>query len=189
MIITRTTDLSMTSQRKKKGTSRAELFLANDRLHAGFFSFKSDRCIEEWGVLREFEDSLAREDEAFFFLPRHRGPNNDPPDCEAVDGRGSRIGIEVTEFVDSASVAAAHKRQRYDWKDWRLDLIPRLRERIREKDNPSDPKDPPYSEYVLLVYTDEPRLGFVRAREILAHHLFPATPLITRAYLLFSYVR
>ena len=75
----------------------------------------------------------------------------------------------------------------YESKDWRGELIAELDSRIRAKDAPASLKDPPYVEYVLLIFTDEPWIELEYTRNALANHVFPATSLITRAYLLISY--
>ncbi|MFB3082349.1 MAG: hypothetical protein ACE1Z4_02675 [Gammaproteobacteria bacterium] len=159
----------------------------NHRPHAGHFSWETDRPVAEAGVLKEFEEALAIDGQEFFSQVRHRGPGNDPPDCEAINNTGARIGIEITELVDPASAAAARAGKAYDWKDWKPDLIPTLDRIIRLKDSPAALKDPPYSEYVLLVHTDEPWMELDHTRQSLADHIFPATSLITKAYLLISY--
>lgn len=165
----------------------AEDLAANHRPHAGHFSWETDRSVAEAGVLKEFGEALALDGQSFFSQALHRGPGNDPPDCEADDNAGGRIGIEITELVDPASAAAARDGQAYDEKDWRRDLIPTLDCILRKKDAPVALKDPPYSEYVLLVHTDEPWMELDHIRRSLAGHVFPATSLITRAYFLISY--
>ncbi len=135
----------------------------------------------------EFQDALNSAGQVFFSNARHRGPEKDPPDCEAETADGGRVGIEITELVDPSSVAAARAIQAYDAKDWRSDLIPTLGEILKKKDTPATVKDLPYSEYVHLIHTDEPWLEIATIRQSLAKHVFPATSLITRAYLLISY--
>jgi len=50
---------------------------------------------------------------------RSRGPGNDPPDCEALNLRGERVAIEVTELVDGNSISAAKRVNSYlDIKSW-----------------------------------------------------------------------
>lgn len=165
----------------------AEGLAANHRPHAGHFSWESDRSVAEAGVLWEFEKALALDGQTFFSRARHRGAGNDPPDCEADDLAGGRIGIEITELVDPASAAKARAGRSYEWKDWRQHLIPTLEAILRKKDAPAVLKHPPYSEYVVLVHTDEPWMELDHTRRSLADHVFPATSLITRAYLLISY--
>jgi len=160
---------------------------ANDRPHAGHFSWESNRAVAEQGVLWEFENSLKQQELLFFSNARHRGSNNDPPDCEADDNAGGRVGIEITELVDPASAAAARAGNHYDWKDWGHDLVPALARIIRKKDAASAVKEGPYAQYVLVLHTDEPWLVVDDVRRALAGHVFPTTCLITRAYLLISY--
>jgi hypothetical protein len=177
----------MAKERRNEWEELAEDWAANHRPHAGHFSWETDRSVAEAGVLQEFEEALALDGQKFFSQARHRGPGNDPPDCEADDIAGERIGIEITELVDPASAAAARAGQAYDWKNWRRDLIPTLDRILRKKDATVVLKDPPYSEYVLLIHTDEPWIELDHTRRSLADHVFPATSLITRAYLLISY--
>ena len=165
----------------------AELLRENDRPHAGHFSWESDRAVAEIGVVNEFEIALALDDQLFFSEPKHRGTDNDPPDCEAKGSGGGRVGIEVTELVDSASAAAARAGDHYEWVDWKGKLIPRLEKILRKKDNPRDLKDSPYGEYVVLIYTDEPWLELNYISAVLLQHQFKNFKLITRAYLLVSY--
>lgn len=177
----------MAKQPRDDWRELAEDTAANHRPHAGHFSWETDRSVAEAGVLKEFEEALAIDGQEFFSQARHRGPGNDPPDCEATNNSGGRIGIEITELVYPASAAAARAKQAYDWKDWRKDLIPTLDRIIQRKDAPAVLNDPPYSDYVLLVHTDEPWMELDHIRQSLTDHKFPATSLITRAYLLISY--
>ncbi len=167
----------------------SECLADNHRPYAGHFSWESDRSkfTSEVGVLKVFEEALALEGNTFFSQARHRGQGRDPPDCEAVGKTGLRIGIEITELVDPASAAAARAGRPYEWKDWKHNLVPALQDRLSGKDSPTGLKDSPYSEYVLLIYSDEPWLEIEEARSSLAHHIFLPTTLITKAYLLFSY--
>src|SRR5690606_32278109 len=68
----------------------ADEFKLNHRPHAGHFSWETDRALAESGVLNEFTNALAHEDKLFFRDARHRGDENDPPDCEAVAADGGR---------------------------------------------------------------------------------------------------
>ena len=112
---------------------------------------------------------------------------NDPPDCEAIGTQCQRNGIEVTELVDAESAAAARHGSPYDWKDWKGALIPELERILTKKDAPSNAKGGPYDQYVLLVFSDEPWLEGQYIETELLKHDFPATSLVTRAFLLLSY--
>lgn len=168
-------------------TRLGEEIAVNHRPHAGHFSWETDRRVAEWGVLKEFAEALSVHGCLFFSQAQHRGGGNDPPDCEAIAESGARIGIEITELVDPESAAAARGGNPYDWKDWRAELVPALDRILRKKDTPAVVKDLPYSEYVLVIHTDEPWIEIEHTRHVLSTHVFPATSLITRAYFLISY--
>lgn len=165
----------------------AEKFLKNHRPHAGHFSWETNRGIEECGVLQEFEHALALKRKQFFSEPRHRGQNNDPPDCEAVAFDGARIGIEITELVDASSIKAAKQGRPYEWKNWRNILLPELEKILRRKDSPTNIKGRPYSQYLLVIHSDEPWLERNYIEQNLKSHVFESTSTITRAFLLLSY--
>lgn len=165
----------------------AEEFKKNHRPHAGHFSWETERALAEWGVLQEFMNALAHEGNLFFRDARHRGEGQDPPDCEAVSADGGRIGIEITELVDGRSIEAARLDKPYDWKDWKGVLVPALEKLVRRKDKPRDVNGGPYSQYVLLIFSDEPWLERDYVELSFKEHTFDATALITRAFLLLSY--
>ena len=160
---------------------------ANVRPHAGYFSWETNRGVAEEGVLSEFERCLKQQNALFFSDARHRGANNDPPDCEAEDNAGGRVAIEITELVDAASIKAARIGTHLDWTNWKPILVTEIEKIIQRKDKPSILKGGPYAQYVLVIHTDEPWLIVEDARQLLADHTFPPTGLITRAYLLMSY--
>lgn len=159
----------------------------NHRPHAGHFSWETDRVLAECGVLQDFQNTLAEQGKLFFRKPTHRGEGKDPPDCEAIGIGGERIGIEITELVDSKSAAAARAGKHYEWKDWKDALIPELQRILLKKDTPSDLKEPPYPEYIVLIFSDEPWMEHAYIEQQLAIHHFYTPKLITRAFLLLSY--
>jgi len=141
----------------------------------------------EVGVLDELVNALAHQGALFFYGVRHRGEGEDPPDCDAHAGDGSRIGIEITELVDGASIAAARLGKPYYWKDWKGELLPALEKLLRRKDNPRFIQGGPYSQYVLVIFSDEPWLEREYLEHIVKYHTFGLTYLITKAFLLLSY--
>jgi hypothetical protein len=165
----------------------AEEFKKNHRPHAGHFSWETDRALAEWGVFQEFTNALAHEGNLFFRDARHRGDGNDPPDCEAVSVDGERIGIEITELVDGRSIEAARLDKPYDWKDWKGALVPELQKLVHRKDKPGGVNGGPYSQYVLLIFSDEPWLERDHVERSRKEHSFDTAALITRAFLLLSY--
>lgn len=165
----------------------AEEIKMNHRPHAGHFSWETDKTLAESGVLQEFQNSLAEQGKLFFHTPMHRGEANDPPDCEAFDAHGKRVGIEITELVDPKSAAAARAGVYYEWKDWKGTLIPEIQRILTNKGSPSDLKDPPYSEYIVVIFSDEPWMEHDSVELQLQSHRFIKPELITRAFFLLSY--
>ncbi len=161
---------------------------ANARPHAGYYSWQTDRDVEELGVVQTFHESLTHSGDAFFHSYQARGRGNDPPDCEAQAPGGSRVGIEVTELVDGDSIAAAKSGAHIPWEPFAEGhLFGLLVERIKKKDNPVDVKGGPYDEYVLIIYCDEPRVLDYGLIQFVRGAVFPPTTLIDRAFLLLSY--
>ncbi len=118
---------------------------ANGRPYAGYFAWRSDRTLEELGVVQTLHESLEHYGEAFFHSYSSRGFKNDPPDCEALSASGERIAIEVTELVDGDSIAAAQSNGLLNWESFtKEELSNLLSERIAKKDNPSAIKGAPY---------------------------------------------
>lgn len=164
----------------------AEEFKANTRPHAGFFTWETDKSVAEEGVLIEFAEALQEQNALFFEKAFHRGEDRDPPDCEARGLDGRRVGIELTELVDPASAAAARADEPYVPKYWsNADILAGLRERLQAKDR-ANPKDGPYDEYLLLIYTDEPGLTPDSAKNTITSTSFKPAQLIDSVYFLLS---
>jgi len=160
----------------------------NVRPHAGYFSWVSNRDVEELGVVQTFHESLTHCGQAFFHSYQARGRGNDPPDCEATLCTGGRVGIEVTELVDGESIAAARSGGEIPWEPYTEGQLSALiAERITRKDNPKNVKGVPYDEYVLVVYCDDPRVLDYHLIDYVRGVRFPRTTLIKRAFLLFSF--
>ena len=70
------------------------------------------------------------------------------------------------------------------WDYWPKEHLVSLKEAtIRKKDRPSDVKGGPYSAYLLVINTDE-WFGL----DLLAEHIFSRTTLISRVFVLMSYM-
>lgn len=76
---------------------------AHRREHAGYFYIGDSKEASEMLVLDYFLNALDQQQSMFIYQSKHRGERNDPPDCEAIDDNGDRIGIEITELVDQMS--------------------------------------------------------------------------------------
>ncbi len=161
---------------------------SNVRPYAGYFSWLSNRDVEELGVVQTFHESLIHSGQTLFHSYQARGRGNDPPDCEARLCAGGRVGIEVTELVDGKAIAAARSGGAIPWEPYTEgQLFALVAERIAEKDKPKNVKGGRYDEYVLVVYCDDPRVLDYRLIEYVRRARFPRTTLIGRAFLLFSF--
>jgi hypothetical protein len=161
--------------------------VAKRRGYADFFQWP-DQSIEERGVAEEFLSQVTNLLGGPFSNLRARGQGQDPPDCEALNARGQRLGIEVTELVDRKAIARSRRRGGSVWAEWdRAKLVTALADRLRAKDVPGNVKGGPYDRYVLLTFTDEPELSLDRVAELLTGQSFARPTLITDGYLLLSY--
>ena len=77
------------------------------RKYAPYFALSSSRQDNETSVADALSQELRKRGKEPFHSIVPRGQSNDPPDCEAKDSHGKRIGIEVTELVDGNSISAA----------------------------------------------------------------------------------
>ena len=160
------------------------------RGYADFFSWPSNRDLEEWGICSQWSESLAARGELFFSGLKVRGRPNDPPDLEALDPTGGRLAIEVTELVDGDAIRAFRAGRTYDWAEWSKErFIAALEERVEVKDRRfPELKEPPYDGgYVVLVHTDEPELSRATVEGYLLNHRFKRPQYVSRAFLLLSY--
>ncbi|GAB3256259.1 hypothetical protein [Chitinimonas naiadis] len=165
-----------------------------ERGYADFFCWTRNRDVEEWGVAITLADTLALDGRGFYSEILSRGRGNDPPDCEARDHRGRRVALEVTELVDGRVIQQLKYAERAcepsDWADWQRDtFLSQLGERIAAKDKRyPELKAPPYAGgYVVVVYTDEPKLDRDTVAAYLDGHCFSRPRFIDRAFLLLSY--
>lgn len=117
-----------------------------------------------------------------------RPSQQDPPDCEARDLTGLRVGIEVTELVDEIANRDRRNRGLYRWAQWPPDrLLKDLQARISAKDDPAAIKGGPYDRYWIIIHSGEPALQLSFVEKVLNGHDFLSTRLIENGYLLLSY--
>ena len=109
-----------------------------------------------------------------------RGQGNDPPDREAKDSHGKRIGIEVTELVDRNSISAAKKGE-YIFQDAlkSSEVTEIITTIIRKKDG-AYVKGGPYDEYILIIYCDDPRFLDYEILDAIRKEQFSSASLIDR---------
>jgi hypothetical protein len=163
--------------------------LQRSRGHANFFQWGPNRDVEEWGIVNYLRESLDADEAAFFREPAIRGRGNDPPDCEAQSLEGERIALEVTELVDPAAIVAFKCGDLYSWAEWSQE---RLREALQDRLTTKDQRHAslqggPYSQYILVIHTDEPMLSHSSASTLLHGVRFARPAHIDRAFLLISY--
>lgn len=159
--------------------------LRKQRGYADFYSWP-DRDLAEFGVTRSFVESASGEPGAPFSAVQSRGRGADPPDCEAIDAANRRIGIEVTELVDSSAIKIARQQKSYVAQWDQTKTLRMLTDALRKKDSVTL-KDPPYHEYFVVIFTGEYLLSFDTVSQWLRDHKFFRPRQITRAYLLLSY--
>jgi hypothetical protein len=180
----------MTREEKSKIVAAMRAANAKSRGYADFFGWRTDRDLEELGVLQSLAESMEVDGLLFFSQLTGRGRPNDPPDCEAVNSNGQRIALEVTELVDEDAIRAFRAGRPYDWAEWKgEDFRASLSRLIAAKDNKyPDLKDPPYDGgYVLVIFTDEPMLPKARVEQLLVGHCFETPKSIARTLLLLGY--
>lgn len=122
---------------------------------------------------------------------------NDPPDCIARTNHGDPVAIEVTELVSEEAVrineqlrAKLNRHPSIDemvMAQWDpTALVSSISERLNEKDR-KVLKGGCYSEYIVLIHTDEPLLDHVQAVHWLSSVQFAPLQQVTSGYLMFSY--
>lgn len=162
----------------------------SSRGYADFFGWSLDRDIEEWGVVHSLLESMESERSLLFHNVKIRGRGNDPPDCEALDTKGRRVAIEVTELVDEVAIKRAKSGAIYDWAEWdRTKFLTQIEKRLKQKNAKfHNLQGAPYAGgYCLLVFTDEPDLTASKVRGYLQGFKFDGMQHIDSAILLLSY--
>jgi hypothetical protein len=158
-----------------------------NRGYAGFFDWPN-RDQKELGIAIHLFESLEAKESLPYRQARARGTGNDPPDVEVLDSAERLIGIEVTELVDPAAIKSYKAGNHSDWAEWdQAKFRQYLEDRVLAKDNPSEIKGGPYSEYWLLIHCDEPELSISEVRRHMTGLAPFQTKLITTAFLLLSY--
>lgn len=117
----------------------------------------------------------------------------DPPDVLLTVADGRRLGIEVTELVNSEAVKRhRHHKEHgeaitYDWADWTpASMVEELSKLIVRKDRKLAKAAEAYDELLLAIITAEPLIDEQLAQEAVALWR-PVVERIDRAFLLLSY--
>ena len=151
------------------------------RGYADYWDWQPDRKVAERQVAAVLFSYLEKKDR---FQPKSlRSVANDPPDVEITTGDNRKIGVEVTELVDSEAVKAhrhfgkAGNHNSYDWADWSVDRVAsEISKRIAKKDRKLAAATTEFDELIIAIVTDEPMIDV----SINVKH-------IDRAYLILSY--
>lgn len=158
------------------------------RGYGDFFAWPVDRQLEEWAIVDLLKESLEKANAVFFNSLVARGKGNDPPNCEAIQLDGGKLGIEVTELVDPEAILA-HKNgntgHRAEWN--RHKLIKAIEARLKAKDIAKNIKGGPYDQYILVIHTDEPVLTYDFLFPMVSNHVFQYYSVIDRVFLLMSF--
>ena len=119
--------------------------------------------------------------------------SNDPPDVLLISSDGLRIGIEVTELVDSDAIERnVYRKQHglpntYDWSEWDE---PRLKNNLTRIINLKEHKltkvTPHYDDLFLAIITDEPIINELLASRVVEQCNL-ASFSISRAFFLLGY--
>ena len=157
------------------------------RDYASYFALSRNQSQNELEVVHIWNKSLKNNGKEPFSCIQIRDQGNDPPDCEATDGLGRRIGIEVTELVDQYLANPKNKGDRGTSLCAKPEAVLKVIDsQIRRKDT-AQIKDGPYAQYILIIYSDDPHyVEHGNLKEVRSYQ-FGETKLIDHAYLLLSY--
>src|SRR5258705_2478552 len=137
------------------------------RPYASFFKW-TNKVTEELGIARTLIDSAGGALPLSDLLP-----GGDPSDVECVRLDGARVAIEVTELTDEEAMShnapmmrktvgqdPLERMKQTKVRDWdKAGFLEAVEERLRAKDAVTL-KGEPFEEYVVLLHTDEPMLGY-----------------------------
>ena len=182
------------------------------RVHAPYFALSPSKQKQdnEFNVATTLSQELTKRGKESFHSIKSRGEGYDPPDCEARDGNGKRIGIEVTELVHEYAIAPAkeediYKRDAFTFSEEEEELYKKggftssevikhisgrieKKDKITNRDGKKRVQGGPYDEYILIICCDDYEYFLNNeSRNAMRKAQFGPTRLITRAYFLESY--
>ena len=162
--------------------------LVGIREYAPYFALSLDRQDNEIGVALVLNRELSKQGKMSFRSVVSRGPDSDPPDCEAAGKNGERVGIEVTELVDETSLRAAKKGALFTPSACvPSHVVEKISTIIRKKDQ-ARIKGGRYDTYVLIIFCDDPYFLTYENIEAIRKAQFEPTKQIDRVYFLESYL-
>ena len=164
---------------------------AKSRGYAVYWEWETNRKLAEMNAACVLRDYLVLSGEPM--TGQLSAVVNDPPDILLTSATGGRLGIEVTELIDSEAAKRHRYRKEcgkkidYDWAEWtRARITEELDLRIGVKDRKLAKVFDDFNEIILAVVTDEPMISDTLAREAVLKCRRSAK-FISRAYLVLSY--
>jgi hypothetical protein len=164
---------------------------AKNRGYAEYWAWPLDRKLEEEHVASALVHFLTTKNELANGVLTSWTP--DPPDVLLTTHDGIRVGIEVTELVDS-KMAKLHRQLKeqgqpisYEWAPWTPDSIAtELSTKVAVKDWKLRKTKGDFDTLLLAIFTDEPIIDDVIGRRAVMLSRAVAD-VIDRAFLILSY--
>lgn len=164
---------------------------AKSREYATHWEWSLDRGLEELGVAQALAEFLEHS-EGWDWKSLER-VQDDPPDALLVSTSGLRVGLEVTELVDGATVERHRYRKKkgipqpYDWADWTVNQLgSAILKATESKDQKLAVRSAAYDEVWVAIYSDEPMITLDLAQRALLT-CSPQVRRLDRAFFLLSY--
>lgn len=132
------------------------------------------KCVKERGVVNEWLSAMFREGVPYVSLESCSVPL---PDCQLIDKSGRKVGVEVTELVDRATIQR-NKHTSYHWKEYSApELIAAIAERLESKNQKLRAAreiitQRGISKKLVIMHCDEPDL---RSRPQFCRHVLSTT--------------
>lgn len=154
------------------------------RKYASFFSFTTDKRINEFAVCEELINYLNNNSNHKFHSLRIL--KNDPPDCVCLNENNNPIAIEVVELVCEKTTELNEKGNQV-LRVWKSDEFTEHLNKLLLRKDQKKYLEGPYVEIIVCVYTDEPTLTFKNTIDNIKLDTFGPFHQITQSYLMFSY--
>lgn len=161
---------------------------AMPRKHADFFE-TVDKGIKELNIAMRFFQLLESQIGEYLVKVQLAG---DPPDVAVVTDKGTSFGIEITELVNEKAIGLQIKdrHQQYlmeiiSWNSRTLQT--KLNKIITSKVGKCTNVEESYDQFVLLIFTDEPRLNSNVIKKFLPEIKLPNFAPFDVVYILTSY--
>ena len=165
--------------------------LAKSRGYAPYWEWAADPKVAEVGTANQLAEYLIHLDGREW--ASIRPVTDDPPDALLISSSGHRVGVEVTEIVDAATVARHRYRKKhgaaepYDFAEWSVDkLTAVVVQAVERKDQKLAARSGDYDELIVALITDEFMITHDLAQQALSKSAAQVAT-IDRAFLMLSY--